>query len=57
MNDSTLLGHLIALLVALPLQLGLAALNGRTGFFTPGELRFWGVALFLIVEIAYLVWL
>ena len=57
MNDSTLLGHLVALLVALPLQLGLAVINGRTGFFTPGELRFWGVALFLIVEIAYLVWL
>jgi hypothetical protein len=56
-NDSTLLGHLVVLLVALPLQLGLAAINSRTAFFTPGELRFWGVALFLIVEIAYLVWL
>ncbi len=57
MNDSTLLGHLIVLLLALPLQLGLAALNGRTNFFTPGELRFWGIAVFLIVEIGYLIWL
>lgn len=57
MNDSTMLGHLIVLLLALPLQLGLAAWNGRSGVFTPGELRFWGVAVFLIVEIAYLIWL
>ena len=57
MTQTTLLGHLLVLLLALPLQLGLAMLNSRTGFFTPGELRFWGVALFLIVEIAYLVWL
>ncbi len=57
MTHSTVLGHLLVLLLALPLQLGLASLNSRTRFFTPGELRFWGVALFLIVEIAYLVWL
>lgn len=57
MNDSTMLGHLVVLLLALPLQLGLALLNSRTAFFTPGELRFWGVAVFLIVEIAYLIWL
>jgi hypothetical protein len=51
------LAHLILLILALPLQFGLAALNGRTLWFTPGELRFWGVAVFLILEIAYLVWL
>jgi hypothetical protein len=50
-------GHLIALLLALPLQLGLAALNSRTSFFTPGELRFWGIAVFIIVEVGYLIWL
>ncbi len=50
-------GHLIVLLIALPLQLGLAAVNNRTSFFTPGELRFWGVAVFIICEIAYLIWL
>jgi hypothetical protein len=51
------LAHVVLLLLAVPLQLGLAALNGRVRWFTPGELRFWGVAAFLILEIGYLVWL
>jgi hypothetical protein len=51
------LAHVVLLLLALPLQFGLAALNGRMAWFTPGELRFWGVAVFLILEIGYLVWL
>jgi hypothetical protein len=46
--------HPLLLLAALPLQLGLAVLNGRTGWLTPGELRFWGVAVFVFVELAYL---
>jgi hypothetical protein len=54
---TTPLAHLILLLLALPLQLGLAAVNGRTQWLTPGELRFWGIAVFLILEIAYLVWI
>ncbi len=52
--QTTPLLHLVLLLLALPLQLGLAVLNGRTRWLTPGELRFWGVAIFLIVEIIYL---
>ena len=51
------LAHLLLLILALPLQLGLAVFNGKMQWFTPGELRFWGVAVFLILEIAYLVWL
>jgi hypothetical protein len=51
------LAHLLLLILALPLQVGLALFNGRVQWFTPGELRFWGVAMFLILEIAYLVWL
>lgn len=55
--STTPLAHVILLLLAMPLQLGLAALNTRMRWFTPGELRFWGVAIFLILEIGYLVWL
>jgi len=54
---TTPLAHLLLLILAMPVQLGLAVFNSRVLWFTPGELRFWGVALFLIVEIAYLVWL
>ena len=54
---TTPLAHIILLLLALPLQLGLAAVNGRTQWLTPGELRFWGIAVFILLEIAYLVWI
>ena len=46
--------HLVLLLAALPIQLGLVFANARTAWFTPGELRFWGVAVFVILEIAYM---
>lgn len=46
--------HLVLLLVALPLQLGLVLANAGTGWFTPGEIRFWGIAVFVILEIAYM---
>ena len=39
---------------ALPLQLLLIPLNARTGWLTPGELRFWAVAFFVVVELCYL---
>jgi hypothetical protein len=55
--QTTPFAHLVLLLVALPLQCGLAVLNGRTQWFTPGELRFWAVAVFVILEIVYLAWL
>ena len=42
------------LAVALPLQLLLIPLNARKGWFTPGELRFWAIALFVVVELCYL---
>ena len=54
---TTPLAHLLLLLLALPLQLGLVALNGRSRWLTPGELRFWAVAVFVMLEIAYLIWL
>ena len=46
--------HLLLLLAALPLQVGLVLVNARARWLSPGELRFWGVALFLIVEIVYM---
>lgn len=54
---TTPLAHVLLLLLASPLQLSLAVLNGRRQWFTPGELRFWAVAVFVILEIIYLVWL
>jgi len=46
--------QVIILLVALPLQLALIPMNARTSWLTPGELRFWSVAIFILVEIVYL---
>jgi hypothetical protein len=42
------------LAAALPLQLLLVPLNARTRWLTPGELRFWAVAFFVVVELCYL---
>jgi hypothetical protein len=55
--QTTPFAHLVVLLAALPVQCGLAVMNGHTEWFTPGELRFWAVAVFVILEIGYLVWL
>ncbi len=46
--------HLLALLVALPLQLALIPLNRRREWLSPGELRFWAVAIFVTVEVVFL---
>ena len=46
--------HILALAISLPIQLGLVSLNHTRNFFTVGELRFWSIAVFVIVEIAYL---
>jgi len=54
---TTPIAHFILLLLACPLQLGLATLNSRRQWFTPGELRFWAVAIFVLLEIIYLIWL
>ena len=54
MQSTTPLAHLVVLLIALPFQMGLAALNARVRWFTPGELRFWAIAVFVFLEILYL---
>jgi hypothetical protein len=52
---SATLVHVLLLIVALPLQIALLLVNRRTRWLTPGELRFWTIALFVFVEIGYLV--
>ncbi len=46
--------QLAVLAVTLPLQLAVAAVNTRRHIFTAGEVRFWGVAIFIAVELAML---
>ncbi len=53
MDQATLLTQLTLLLVSLPLQLGVVAVNARTRWLTPGEIRFWVIVVFVFVEIAY----
>jgi len=47
--------HAWLLLVALPLQFGLVAVNARWRWLTPGELRFWTIAVFVFVEVAAMI--
>ena len=54
MAMASLLTHLALLLASLPLQLGLVAVNARTRWLTAGEIRFWVVAIFVFVEVAYI---
>lgn len=46
--------HLAVVAAVTPLQFALGALNTRTDWFTAGEIRFWGVVVFLIAELVYL---
>lgn len=46
--------HLFVALAAAPFQFGLAALNSRKGWFTAGEIRFWGIVIFVAAELIYL---
>lgn len=46
--------HALVLLTCLPLLIGLGAWNTRSRVFTPGEIRFWGVAIFVASELVYL---
>jgi hypothetical protein len=50
----TLLTHAIILGIALPLQLGLVPFNAAKRWLTPGELRFWTIAVFILIELIYL---
>jgi len=50
-----LAAQLLILALAVPFQLVLLPINARNHWFTPGELRFWAVAVFVLVEIVYLI--
>ncbi len=49
-----MLEHLIVFAACAPLQLGLGVLNTWKKWLTPGEVRFWGEALFVAAEFIYL---
>ncbi len=49
-----MLPHLAVLGVSTPFIVGLGFWNTRKKFFTPGELRFWGVCVFVAIEFIYL---
>ncbi len=46
--------HIVVLVVCLPLFIGLGILNTRRDLLTPGEVRFWGVCIFVAAEFIYL---
>jgi hypothetical protein len=46
--------QVILLAICLPLFIGLGLINSRRNFLTPGEIRFWGVCIFVAVEFLYL---
>lgn len=49
-----MIDHIIVLAICLPLFIGLGILNSRLNLLTPGEIRFWGVCIFVAVEFLYL---
>ncbi len=49
-----MLEHLLVFAASMPFQLALGVWNTRRRWFTPGEVRFWGVALFVAAEFVYL---
>ena len=49
-----MLEHLAVFGAAAPFQLGIGVLNTRKKWLTPGEVRFWGVMLFVAAEFTYL---
>lgn len=54
MTQHMLITHLLVFAAALPFQVALVPLNRAKGWFSPGEIRFWTVAIFVIAELVYL---
>jgi hypothetical protein len=48
------LEHIIIFAVCAPLQLLLGVWNTRKKWLTPGEVRFWGMSIFVTAEFIYL---
>ena len=51
---TAVLEHIIVFAVCAPFQMLLGIWNTRKRWLTPGEVRFWGVALFVAAEMIYL---
>ena len=49
-----MLEHVAVFAVCAPFQLLLGIWNSRKRWLTPGEVRFWGVAIFVAAEMIYL---
>ena len=49
-----MLEHIIVFAVCAPFQILLGIWNTRRRWLTPGEVRFWGVAIFVAAEMIYL---
>ena len=49
-----MLAHIIIFAACVPLQLALGVWNTRKKWLTPGEVRFWGMAIFVTAEFIYL---
>ncbi len=49
-----MLDHAIVVAACAPFQFLIGVWNTRSRWLTPGEVRFWGVALFVAAEFAYL---
>ena len=49
-----MLEHVLVAAVCVPFQLLIGVWNTRSKWLTPGEVRFWGVAVFLVAEFVYL---
>jgi len=49
-----MLAHIIIFAACVPLQFGLGVWNTRKKWLTPGEVRFWGMAIFVTAEFIYL---
>ena len=49
-----MLEHVIVFAVCAPFQLLLGVWNTRSKWLTPGEVRFWGMAIFVVAEFIYL---
>ncbi len=49
-----MVGHLVTLACALPVQLVISAWSFRTKRLEPGEAAFWGVAIFIVFEFVHL---
>lgn len=46
--------HVVVYLVCVPIVVGLGVFNTRKKMFTVGEIRFWGICIFIAAELVNL---